>query len=177
MAEKKKSRKRKVYKEETVLGFLNKGKRGGYYVAPNVYIEVKGPNSGVWHTRFQFEKKRYQKKLGVFGDNNPYLMGYDGAIQKSIEIQRALAANEHPLERNHTNVFTLNQLHDAHLESAQYSYDKQKEIYTRYFKNSIGLKPVCKITREDLEKTIKSIVNTGYSSLAIKAIVLLSKPI
>lgn len=170
MAEKKASKKREIHGEKSILSALKKGTIGRYYVAPNVYLKVTAPDAGSWFTRFQYDNKRYEKKLGAYGANNPYLMSYKDALNKSADIQDALSANQHPLERDHATISTLNQLHETYVDSVKYSYEKQKEIYDRYFRDAIGLKLVSKITRADVERTIMSIVNTGYSSLAIKAL-------
>lgn len=170
MAVKKKSKKRKIHKEEAIEEYVEKGKRGRYYVASNIYLKVTGPEIGSWFIRVQYNKKRLEKKVAAYGINNPYLMDYSGAVQKSIEVQRALSAKQNPLERDHVNVFTLNQLYKAYLEISKYKYEKQKSIYAQYFAEDIGQKFLSEITRKDVEDAIKIVVDSGFKSIAIKGL-------
>jgi integrase len=94
-------------------------------------------------------------------------MDYTGAVKKSIEVQRALSAEQNPIERDHVNVFTLNQLHRVYLDAINYKYIKQRDVYQRFFERTIGQKNLPDITRKDVENAIKNIVHTGYNSLAI----------
>ncbi|WP_206483018.1 tyrosine-type recombinase/integrase [Thalassotalea sp. G2M2-11] len=170
MAEKKKSKKKKIHKEEAIESFIDKGKRGIYYVAANLYLKVTSPKIGSWFVRVQYKKKRYEKKVAAYGKKNPYLMDYQGAIDKSVEVQRAVAAGQNPLERDHVNVFTLNQLHNVYLNISKYKYEKQQKIYSEYFAENIGEKLLYDLTRKDVEDAIKAVADTGYSSIANKGL-------
>jgi hypothetical protein len=62
MAEKKKSKKKKIHKEEAIESFVNKGKRGIYYVAANVYLKVTSPQVGSWFVRVHIRKSDMKKR-------------------------------------------------------------------------------------------------------------------
>jgi len=162
--------KNKIYSEVQLLKRLEKGKVGVCYVARNIYLQINGKDEGVWKARFQFNKKRFEKKLAAYGENNPYFMDYESAIHKSIEFQRVLAAGQNPLERNHAFIYTIDQLFLAYLESQSCEYKKEQDIYYRDIKPTLGDKLLTNLTRSDLEKTIKSILSTGRKSIARRAL-------
>jgi len=171
---KKKPRKKKIYSEEQILNSIKRGKKGIFYIAPNVYLQVKDKGKGVWKVRFQFQKKRIEKKLAAYGENNPYFMDYEEAMSKSIEIQRALVAGHNPLERTHTSIENLDQLVDEYLDNHSCKYEKEQQIYKKDIKPTLGERLLTSITRRDLEKLLMTIVKSGRNSIAMKALFFLS---
>ena len=170
MAEKNEPQKKKIYTEKNVLKFLKKGKVGKYYVAPNIYLKVKSRDVASWFTRFQFEKKRYENKWKVFGENNPYFADYEAAIKRSVAIQRGLATDKNPLISTHTSIETLDQLINEFLASSTRKYKKQQQIYKTNIQPILGGKLLNKITRSDIEKLLVSIVKQGRKSIAMKTL-------
>tara|TARA_B110000211_G_scaffold223011_1_gene272381 strand:- start:837 stop:2141 length:1305 start_codon:yes stop_codon:yes gene_type:complete len=167
---KKKPKKRKIYSEEQILNSIKRGKKGVFYVASNVYLKITDKDKGVWKVRFQFQKKRIEKKLAAYGENNPYFMDYEEAITKSIEVQRALAAGHNPLERTHTSIENLDQLVKEYIDNHSCKYEKEQQIYQKDIKPFLGEKLLKDITRRDLEKLLMTIVKGGRNSIAIKAL-------
>lgn len=163
-------KKREIFTEKNLKKKITKGKPGKYYVAPNIYLLVTSKVKAVWKVRFQLQKKRIEKKIGIYGEDNPYFMDYEQAVTKSIEFQRALAAEQNPLERTHLSVENLDQLVDEFLDNHSCKYEKEQQIYQVDIKPTLGEKLLKDITRRDLEKLLMSIVKSGRKSIAMKAL-------
>ena len=161
---------KKYYKEDQIESRVHKGKFGKFYVAKNFYLYVTGKDNAVWRTRFQFQGKRFEKKVAVYGKNNPHFMDYDSAVSKSKAFERILAAGQNPLERTHAAIQTLNDLLANYIESQSCKFEKEQAIYARDIKPALGDKLLVQITRTDLEKSLKLIVNSGRLSIARRAL-------
>ncbi|MBA6295954.1 tyrosine-type recombinase/integrase [Colwellia sp. MB02u-9] len=163
-------KKREIFTEKNLKKKVTKGKPGKYYVAPNIYLLVTSKVKAVWKVRFQLQKKRIEKKIGVYGVHNPYFMDYEQAMTKSIEFQRALAAEQNPLERTHTSIEALDQLVHEYINNHTCEYKKEQQIYQREIKPILGELLLKDITRLHLERLLISIVKSGRKSIAIKAL-------
>lgn len=161
---------KKYYNEDHIESRIKRGKFGKYYVAKNIYVYVTGKDKAIWRTRFQFQGKRFEKKVAVYGKNNPHFMDYDSAIKKSKEFERILSAGQNPIERTHAAIQTLNDLVANYIKSQSCKYEKEQAIYVRDIKPVLGDKLLVQITRADLEKLLKLIVNSGHLSIARRAL-------
>lgn len=168
--EKKKQKKPEFYKEKKIQGFIKKGEKGKYYVAPNIYILVQGVGKAIWKIRFQFQKKRFERKWEVYGENSPYFKDYEAAMAKSVKVQKALASNKNPLPQDHNEIQTLDDLYSNFLSSTTHKYEKQKQIYKDDIQPILGDKLLTDITRYDMEKLIVSLVKQGRKSIAEKTL-------
>ena len=166
----KKKTPKKIHNEKNIKAVVSSGTLGKYYVAANIYLEVLGEKKAVWKTRFLYRKKRVERKIATFGENNPYFMDYPGAVKKSIEFQRALSAGQNPLERDHASISTLDDLYLAFIESHTCEYKQEKRIYLQYIKPVLGEKLLADLTRGDLERLLKFIVMTGKKSIAARSL-------
>lgn len=165
-AVKKEYRKPKLYSEKKIKQSIESGKKGKYYVAPNIYVLVQGKGKAIWKLRFQFQGKRYERKWEVYGENNPYFKDYDAAISKSVKVQKALADNKNPLQQDHSEIETLDDLVERFLSSTTRKYEKQKQIYKTDIQPILGSKFLGEITRYDVEKLLVSIVKEDRKSIA-----------
>ena len=168
--EKDKPKKPKLYTEKQIQKSIEKGKKGKYYVAPNIYLLVQGVGLAIWKIRFQFENKRYERKWAAYGENNPYFKDYTAAVIKSVKIQKSLAANKNPLTQSHTEIQTLDDLIARFLETSTRKYEKQKQIYNQDVQPILGDKLLGDISRYDIEKLLISIVEQDRKSIATKTL-------
>lgn len=160
----------KFYTEKQIKAAVEKGKQGRYPIAPNIYLNVRDINIAVWNTRFQIRGKRIEKKVAIYGENNPHFMCYLRALNKSVEFQRALREGQNPLERSHTSIQNLNNLVSEYIDSQSCKYEKEQQIYYREIAPVLGEKLLANITRHDLERVLKLIVQSGRKSIARKAL-------
>jgi len=158
MAEIEKPKKKEIHKEKAIKKLLKAGKRGIYYVASNIYLKITSPNVGVWFLRFQFQRKRYERKWAVYGENNPYFKNYEAAISKSVKVQE------------HSEIETLDDLIVRFLSTTTRKYKKQKEIYKADIQPILGNKLLGEITRYDMEKLLISLVKQDRKSIARKTL-------
>ena len=170
MAEIEKPKKKEIHKEKAIKKLLKAGKRGIYYVASNIYLKITSPNVGVWFLRFQFQRKRYERKWAVYGENNPYFKNYEAAISKSVKVQKALADGKNPLMQEHSEIETLDDLIVRFLSTTTRKYKKQKEIYKADIQPILGNKLLGEITRYDMEKLLISLVKQDRKSIARKTL-------
>ena len=161
---------KKYYTEKQIKTLIEKGKKGRYPVAKNIYLFVKAKNIAVWKTRFQLQQKRVEKKIGTYGENNPHFLSYDDAVNTSLEFQRTLSNRQNPLERTHAAIQSLNDLVTAYIDSQSCKYEKEQEIYQREIAPVLGEKLLTNITRHELERILKSIVKSGRKSIARKTL-------
>lgn len=160
----------KFYTEKQIKAAVEKGKQGRYPIAPNIYLNVRDINIAAWNTRFQIRGKRIEKKIAIYGENNPHFMCYQRALNKSVEFQRALREGQNPLERSHTSIQNLNNLVSGYIDSQSCTYEKEQQIYYREIAPVLGEKLLANITRHDLERVLKLIVQSGRKSIARKTL-------
>lgn len=168
--EKKKPNKPKVYSEKKIKQLIESGKKGKYYVAPNIYLLIQRKGKAIWKIRFQFQGKRYERKWEVYGENSPYFKDFEAAISKSVKVQKALANNKNPLKQDHSEIETLDDLIERFLSTTTRKYEKQKQTYKTDIQPVLGSKLLGEITRHDMEKLLISIVKQDRKSIARRAL-------
>ncbi|WP_150141243.1 tyrosine-type recombinase/integrase [Candidatus Enterovibrio escicola] len=166
------SNKRQIYTKSKIKKFVASSKEGKYYIAPNFFLEITKSGKASWKTRFRFNGKAYERTIGTYGENNAYFMSFKDALDKAEEFRDSLDIKENPLERSHTQIKTVDDLVTEFFAKKQLKYKKERKVYEE-IKPILGEKLVRNVTSMDVERVVKSIVDSGRKSIAAIAVGLL----